>query len=399
MPPLRTSALAAGALLVLAPAAAAPLAPGPTTCALELSARDASGNTVLQTVAYALDRPGLVLAPLSAAARLRPRWERLQTTPDPALSEPGAGGAPIEVTEVLLQDPSRDLVLLRAPGLEACDAGRDGTRDGLPGGTETAPPARSEGEALIGIRDRDGYRPRVFQASLDQMIATGAGPMLLKIRIPDGGGAASGFVLDRNQHLIGFILPPPPGGDRLFACAVPIDRRELDLAASGAGRPVSDALAPPSVDEVSRTPAGLWAQALLLTRDDQADQVLRLLDAVATLSGESDLLLMERGVRRFRIGRTDSAIEDFARAAQFNPRLHLARFNLGVALGSAGRYAEAIEAFTRALEINPRHAQTRYQLALALMAAHQADRARQECDSLERIDPALARDLRAALVF
>src|SRR5206468_7578234 len=252
---------------------------------------------------------------------------------------------------------------------------------------------------LRGRRDRGGYRPRVFQSSLGKMIGLGAGPQLLRVRFPDGGGAGSGFLFGRPHRLFGCTLPPPPGGDRLFACAVPIDRRELDLAASGAGRPVSDALAPPSVDEVSRTPAGLWAQALLLTRDDQADQALRLLDAVATLTGESDLLLMERGVRRFRIGRTDSAIEDFARAAQFNPRRHLARFNLGVALGSAGRYPEAIEAFRRALEIDPRHAQTHYQLALALMAAHQADRAREECDSLERIDPALARDLRTALVF
>jgi len=369
------------------------------TCALELSAQDASGNTVLQTVAYALDRPGLLLARLSPAARLRPRWERLRTIPDPALSGPDAGRAPFEVTEVLLQDPGRDLVLLRAPGLAACDAGEAAGTGARPDGTEAAQPAPAEGESLIGIRDRDGYRPRVFPARLEKMIATGDGPMLMKIRIPDGGGAASGFVLDRRHHLVGLILPPPAGGDRTFACAVPIDRREFDRAAAGAGRPVSDALTGTPADDLSGTPAGLWAQALLLTRDDQADQALRLLDGVARLTGESDLLLMERGVRRFRIGRTDPAIEDFARAAQLNPRLHLARFNLGVALGSAGRYAEAIDAFTRALEIDPGHAQTHYQLALALMAARQSDRARVECDSLEHIDPGLARDLRAALDF
>ena len=231
------------------------------------------------------------------------------------------------------------------------------------------------------------------------MITTGSGPMLLRVRITDGGGAASGFLLDRHNHLIGSILPPPPGGDRLFACAVPIDRRELDQAASGTGLPVSDALAQPAGGDFSRTPAGLWAQALLLTRDDQTDQALGLLDGVARLTGESDLLLMERGVRRFRIGRTDSAIEDFGRAAQLSPRLHLARFNLGVALGSEGRYAEAIDAFLGALEIDPDHAQTHYQLGLALLAEHQPDRARGECDSLERIDSALARDLRAALPF
>jgi tetratricopeptide (TPR) repeat protein len=394
--PPRAALAAAGMLLVLGTASAVPLVPGPMTCALELSAQDASGNTVLQTVAYALDRPGLLLARLSPAARLRPRWERLKTAPDQVLSGPDAGRAPFDVTEVLLQDTARDLVLLRAPGLAACDAGDATGASARPDGAETAP---AEGESLIGIRDRDGYLPRVFQARLDRTIATGDGPMLMKIQIADGGGAASGFVLDRRHHLIGLILPPPAGGDRMFACAVPIDRREFDRAAAGAGRPVSDALAGTPADDLSGTPAGLWAQALLLTRDDQADQALRLLDGVARLTGESDLLLIERGVRRFRIGRTDPAIEDFARAARLNPRLHLARFNLGVALGSAGRYAEAIDAFTRALEIDPGHAQTHYQLALALMAARQSDRARVECDSLEHIDPGLARDLRAALDF
>jgi hypothetical protein len=399
VPPLRAAILAAGVCLVVDAAAAAPLTSVPPNCALELSARDASGNTVLQTVAYALDRPGLILAPLSPTARLRARWARLQTVPDPALTGPGGDGVPIEVTEVLLQDPGRDLVLLRAPGLGACGGTSDGAPDGRSAGPEEARAAPAEGESLIGIRDRDGYRPRVFQARLDKMITTGSGPILLKIRIPDGGGAASGFLLDRQHHLIGSILPPPPGGDRQFACAVPIDRRELDQAASGTGLPVSDALAQPPTDEFSRTPAGLWSQALLLTRDDQADQALRLLDGVARLTGESDLLLMESGIRRFRIGRTDSAIEDFERAAQLNPRLHVARFNLGVALGSAGRYAEAIDAFTRALEIEPDHAQTHYQLGLALLAEQRSDLARGECDSLDRIDPTLARDLRAVLAY
>jgi hypothetical protein len=395
---LRPFVFAAGALLVLDGALASPLVPALSTCAVELSASDASGNTVFQTVAYALDRPGLVLAPLSPTARLRSRWERLRTSPDPALSGSGTGRAVVEVTEVLLQDPSRDLVLLRAPGLEACESEAEGTADDASDGAEPASTRRVEGEPLIGIRDRDGYRPRVFQARLDKMIVVGAGPGLLRIRIPDGGGAASGFLLDRHHHLIGSILPPPPGGDRLFACAVPIDRREFDLAASGPGRPVSDALAHPA-DDVSRTPAGLWAQALLLTRDDQVDQALRLLDEVSRLAGESDMLLLERGVRRFRIGRNDAAIEDFAGAARLNPGLHLAQFNLGVALGAAGRYAQAIDAFRRAVEIEPRHAQTRYQLALALMAANQPERAREEYRGLESLDAALASDLRAALAF
>src|SRR2546427_7692202 len=54
--------------------------------------------------------------------------------------------------------------------------------------------------------------------------------------------------------------------------------------------PVPDALARPA-DDFSRSAAGLWAQALLLTRDDQADRALRLLDDVARISGDSDALL------------------------------------------------------------------------------------------------------------
>ena len=103
------------------------------------------------------------------------------------------------------------------------------------------------------------------------------------------------------------------------------------------------------------------------------------------LGGESDVLLVERGSRRFRIGRTEAAIQDFARAAALSPRLHVAHFNLGVALGSAGRFAQAAEALDRALRIDPGHAQTRYQLALALYADRRTDRAREECDRLERM--------------
>ncbi len=106
---------------------------------------------------------------------------------------------------------------------------------------------------------------------------------------------------------------------------------------------------------------------------------------------------MERGSRRFRIGRTEAAIQDFARAAGLSPRLRVAHFNLGVALGSAGRFAEAAEAFDRALRIDPGHAQTRYQLALALYADRRTDRAREECDRLERIDAKLGGELRALL--
>jgi hypothetical protein len=401
--PLRVSALlvlSGCAAVCLETASATPAISGPAGCALELRGSDASGNVVLQTVAYALDRPGLLLAPLSPAARLQGRWKRLTTLRDPGQPGSDITGDVIEVTEVLLEDAGRDLVLLRAPGLDACTGATDGDpAAGRPiHPVETADTDPTEGDTLLGLRDRDGYRPRLFQARLDRSFLLGAGGEILRLRIPDGGGAGSGFLFDRHDRLFGSILPPPPGGDRSFACAVPIDRQALELAASGSGTPVGTALARAAGD-TSPGAMALLARALLLTRDDQTDQALGLLDQVARLAGESDLLLLERGGRLFRVGRTDAAIEDFSRAARISPRLFLARYNLGVAYGAAGRYEEAIESFTRALEIEPRHAQARYQLALALMAAHRLEGARRECEALEPIDPLLARDLRSVLAF
>ncbi len=389
-------ALAACLVAPIGATSGATLATSPASCALRLAGRDASGNTVLQTVAYALDRPGLLLAPLSGAALGRPRWQSLQATPDPVGAGPAAPAHPFDVTEILLEDASRDLVLLRAPGLQACDESGGADAGGAPGAAAQPP---GDDEAFIGIRDRDGYRPRLFQAHLDRRVRAGAGPELMRLRIPDGGGASAGFVFDRRHHLVGSILPPPAGADRLYACAVPIDRDAIDAAAGRPGRALAEALARPSSDEFATTPAGLIAQALVLTRDDQTDLALRLLDDAALLGGESDVLLVERGARRFRIGRTDAAIEDFARAAALSPRLHVAQFDLGVALGASGRFAEAVEALDRALRIAPDHAQTRYQLALALYAAQRPERAREECARLEQIDAKLGGELRSLLRF
>ncbi|HEV8700051.1 MAG TPA: tetratricopeptide repeat protein [Candidatus Polarisedimenticolia bacterium] len=360
--------------------------PGPLSCVLEVSGRDASGNTVLQTVGYALDRPGLVLAPLSATAHGAARWRTLVVAPD-ALASSSAGA--VDVTEILLEDPGRDLMLLRAPGLGACEAG-----------DSAAVPPAAAGDALIGIRNRDGYRSRVYRAVLDRSLPVRGGPDLLRLRVPDGGGAGSGFLLDGRRRLIGSVLPPPAGGDRLFACAVPIDRPALDAAATRTGRPLLEAPPAPLVQaQPARTAAGLLAQALLLTRDDQADRVLALLDEAVSLSGDSDVLLMERGAWRFRIGRTEAAILDFARAAVLNPRLFLAHLNLGVALGTTGRYPEAADAFKRALSIDPYNAPARYQLAVALAAAKHRDQARGEYERLRLLDASLARDLGALLQF
>lgn len=376
--------------------------PGPLSCVLEISGRDASGNIVLQTVGYALDRPGLILASLSMTATGAGRWQSLTAAPDPLASgaAAGAAGSPagvqpsasegaVEVTEILLEDPGRDLILLRAPGMGACEAGV----------TAAAPTGGAE-ETLIGIRNRDGYRGRVYRALLERTIPVRGGPDVLRLRIPDGGGAGSGFLLDSRRRLVGSIFPPPSGADRLLACAVPIDRAAIDAAAARPGRLVRDVPSTPRAPaQAASTPAALLAEALLLTRDDQADRALALLDETVGLAGESDVLLMERGARRYRIGRTEAAILDFARAAALNPRLLTAYLNLGVALGTTGRYPEAADALKRALSIDPYNAPAHYQLALALAAARHRDQARGEYERLRLLDAALARDLGALLQF
>jgi len=401
-------ALVVGAALLVPPgpraAESAPLpataTPGPLSCVLEIAGRDAAGNTVLQTVGYALDRPGLLLAPLSTLAPGAARWRSLSAAPDPLGSGPASGAAgragasrpsagSADVTEFLLEDPERDLVLLRAPGLGACEAG-----------VTAAVPAESAGESWIGIRNREGYRGRVYRAQLDRTIPVRGGPDLLRVRIPDGGGAGSGFLLDSRRRLIASILPAPSGADRLFACAVPIDSKAIDAAAGSAGRPLLEASSTPRAQgQAARTPAAILAQALLLTRDDQADRALALLDEVVGLIGESDTLLMERGAWRFRIGRSEAAILDFARAAALNPRLFPAHLNLGVALGTTGRYPEAADALKRALSIDPYNAPAHYQLALALAAAKHRDQARGEYERLRLLDAAMARDLGTLLQF
>jgi tetratricopeptide (TPR) repeat protein len=253
---------------------------------------------------------------------------------------------------------------------------------------------------MIGIRNRDGYRGRVYRALLDRTVPVRGGPDLLRVRIPDGGGAGSGFLLDSRRRLVGSILPPPSGADRLLACAAPIDRAAIDAAALRSGRALLEASSVPRTpDAPARTLAAVLAQALLLTRDDQADRALALLDEAVRLAGESDLLLMERGAWRFRIGRTEAAILDFARAAALNPRLLTAHLNLGVALGTTGRYPEAADALKRALLIDPYNAPAHYQLALALAAAQRRDQARSEYERLRLLDAAMARDLGALLQF
>jgi len=377
--------------------AAVVAAPRRVHCACELSADDAGGRTLLQAPAFALDRPGLLLASLTTLGSHGIMWERLRASPDPQLDGGASSTASYDVTEILEADPSQDRVLLRAPGLEAC-RGREETPEAPPEVTPDGRPAPAPGEALLGLRARDGYRPRIFRAIFERWIDAGRGQRLMLIRIPEGGGAGAGIILDPRDRVIGSILPPQRGSDPSFALAAPVASDRIAEAAARPGLPPREALGQAS-DAFPRTPLGLFARALLMTRPEQADEALALMDQVAKMAGEFEGLLMERGVRRYMAGRDEAAITDFSSAARANPGLHLAYYDLGVALGTAGRYSEAVEALTRAVQIDPRHARSRYHLILALRAAGQIDQARRECDLLGRTDPVLADELHPLLSF
>ena len=372
--------------------------PGPAgRCACELVAEDGAGRTLLQTVAYALDRPGILMTSLTTLERGGHGWESLRAAPDPRL-----GGAPsgpsFPITEVLEADPTRDRLLLRAPGLEACAQAAAPPAGG--GARAAAGPAPAVGASLVGIRERDGYRPRVFGARLERWIDTGPGPGLMLVRILDGGGASTGVLLDGEDRLVGAIVPPPAGADRSLAVALPAETSGAGAAQQGdAVAPLDSLRLGQAPRDFGATPIGTLARALLLTRPDQVDQALGLLDKVASAAGEFEGLLMERGALLYRAGRAEEAIGVFARVVDARPDLHLAQYNLGVALGVAGRHAEAAEAFARAASLEPRNARTRYQLALALVAENRGGEARRECDSLDALDPALAHELRTLLGF
>jgi hypothetical protein len=362
--------------------AAAPAGPagGAAACALLLTGEDDAGRTVLQSVAYSLDRPGVALAPRPAVAASA-RWSRLLVRGDDG--GPGASAAPrLPADPGLIEDPTRELVWLRVPGLPACRPRQNGgAEDAGPAGV----PELESGAPLVGIRNRDGYRPRVFPASLERRLRLDEDREVLLVRIPDGGGAEAGFLLDAGMRLVASILPPPAGSDPRYACAVPY--RE---PAAGGGAPAGDDSGGGAPGD---DPVHLLARALLLTGDDRAQEAIALLDRVARASGPRPALLVERGQRQFRIGRTAAAIRDFAAAAEADPAMHLARFNLGVALGSEGRYGEAIEAFLAAHRLRPEHPRTLFHLALALKAAGLLDRARGELGRLAGLDPVLAAEL------
>lgn len=360
---------------VVAVLAAVPVsaAESPVSCALSLEALDASGRELFHVPAASAAVAGVALAPLEPLERGGVRWETLRLV--------AADGARFETVSLVERSPERDLASLRAPGLAACAA--------------DAPAKPSAGDAVTVRREARGYRGPAIGGRIERVVPLPAGRSLLLVHLLDDRGTDAGMVFDGTGRPLGSAVPGPPSGDGTLT-AVVTGAPDAPPGSVPGPRP-REALVPRSSAAFLETVPGLVSQALRVAGPTHFEQALRLLDAAAHGAEPTSGMLLERGVVEFGLGRLPAAVLDFTGAAERDPRSHLARYNLGVALGSAGRYVEAAQAFSQARDLNPNHSATRYQLALALLAARRPQEARREADSLASLDPALAGQLRALL--
>jgi len=386
----------------------------PPACLVRLVARDESDRTLFESVAAATATPGLAVAPLHPLERGGVQWRSLAILRDDA----GTGAPPSwSVTAARLIDRDRDQVLLQAPGLPAC-AGRDGALaqavSPAPAGRFDSGPSVSTpapGSAVLLARGRDGFRNRLVGGRVERVVnLPGEGRMLL-VRLLDERGADPGLLFDPTGMLLGSVLPPPAGGDPSLATVVmeagrPAPDTAAGSSSSAAPSTASDPASPQGVREaiavapsasVLGTVPGLVSQALRLSGPARFDRALALLDAASRQAGVTASLLLEKGVLEFGAGRVSSAVEDFRQAAGIDPASHLARYNLGIALGTEGRYQDAAAALKSARDLEPGHGRTHFQLALALRALGRTEEARRELDSLGQIDPVLAGELKVIL--
>jgi tetratricopeptide repeat protein len=361
--------------------ASPPATPAVISCARDLEALDENGRPLFRSIAVALPRPGLAAAPLHPLERGGVRWQRLVIA--------GSGSDPEPVTGVAGVDAAANLAILEAPGLAACEVAAEDA-------PETARGIPAAGSTVRVLRERAGFRAGTIGGRVDRGISLHAGRALVLVRLVDDEGADPGLVFDAQGRFAGAALPAPPSGSRSLVAFSPWSGSEA-MAPLGTPADLRLALPPRESASASLTEPGLVARALTGAGPDAAERGAGLLDEVVRREGETAPLLVERGVLRFEAGRLDAAIADFRRAAFLDPVSHIARFNLGVALGVSGRYADAADAFRAATLVDPGHARTRYQLALALRAARQAEEARRECDSLAALDPLMAADLRRTL--
>ena len=72
-------------------------------------------------------------------------------------------------------------------------------------------------------------------------------------------------------------------------------------------------------------------------------------------TSQSPEALLESGLKALGQDRYEEAIPFFRQALELDPKLLMARYDLGVAYFAVGKYAEAREAFEEVLRLNPEH--------------------------------------------
>ncbi len=90
----------------------------------------------------------------------------------------------------------------------------------------------------------------------------------------------------------------------------------------------------------------------------------------------------------------DGARFYFTRAVELRPDHARAWMHLGFVEGKTGRTRRGMECYETAIRQDPKLAPAYYYLGFSLVLAGDAERARQVCSRLEKLDPALGRKLR-----
>ena len=354
---------------------------------MRLAARDGADRTLFETVAAATATPGLAVAPLHPLEKGGVRWRSLTILP-----ADGAGPVPLaawDVTSVASIARERDQVLLQAPGLPACG----GSAGAAPGSSGALAP----GAAVVAARGRDGFRNRLVGGRVERIVNLPGERRLLLVRLLDERGADPGLLFDPAGSLLGAVLPVSAGEDPALATVVLEPEPIAAAAASAPSQGARDAIPVSPTPSVLGTIPGIVSQALRLSGPSRYERGLALLDEAARQGGTTVSLLLEKGVMEFSLGRLTSAVKDFRTAIDKDPSSHLARYNLGIALGTEGRYQDAAAALASARDLQPQHGRTRFQLALALYAQGKREEARAEMEQLSAIDPVLAGELRVIL--
>jgi Flp pilus assembly protein TadD len=139
---------------------------------------------------------------------------------------------------------------------------------------------------------------------------------------------------------------------------------------------------------------GLGVVYSKLKRYEEAVKAFK--QAVQLNPGESEAHY-DLAVAYYSQQRYAEAIEAYQQAIQLQPESAKAHFGLGAAHDALKQYQEAVEAYQRAIQLNPNFATAHYNLGLAYLSLGEKNRAQQQCDTLKKLDAALAERLCRAL--